>query len=58
MGAAALGLGFGLPLLRVLGLLRDTVIGSRFGLLGANDSYRIAIQIPDLIFMLIAGGGL
>ncbi|HEY3782143.1 MAG TPA: murein biosynthesis integral membrane protein MurJ [Fimbriimonadaceae bacterium] len=43
---------------RLLGLLRDTEIGSKFGLLGANDSYRIAIQIPDLIFMLIAGGGL
>lgn len=43
---------------RLLGLLRDTVIASKFGLLAANDSYRIAIQIPDLIFMLIAGGGL
>jgi putative peptidoglycan lipid II flippase len=49
---------FALTLSRVLGLLRDTEIGSKFGLLGANDSYRIAIQIPDLIFMLIAGGGL
>lgn len=43
---------------RVLGLLRDTVIASKFGLLVDNDSYRIAVQIPDLIFMLIAGGGL
>ncbi len=43
---------------RVLGLLRDTVIASHFGLQSANDSYRIAVQIPDLIFMLIAGGGL
>jgi putative peptidoglycan lipid II flippase len=43
---------------RLLGLLRDTVIASHFGLLSANDSYRIAVQIPDLIFMLIAGGGL
>ena len=47
-----------LLLSRLLGLFRDTVIGSQFGLLGQNDSYRIAIQIPDLIFMLIAGGGL
>jgi len=47
-----------LLLSRVLGLLRDTVIAGKFGLLAANDSYRIATQIPDLIFMLIAGGGL
>lgn len=43
---------------RLLGLVRDAVIGGKFGLLSATDSYQIAIQIPDLIFMLIAGGGL
>ena len=43
---------------RILGLLRDSVIASSFGLLAVNDSYRIAMQVPDLIFMLIAGGGL
>src|SRR5205085_8194152 len=47
-----------LLLSRVLGLLRDTVIAGKFGLMADNDSYRIATQIPDLIFMLIAGGGL
>lgn len=43
---------------RLLGLLRDTVIASHFGLGDPNDAYRIATQIPDLVFMLIAGGGL
>lgn len=47
-----------LTLSRVLGLLRDTAIASEFGLRLANDSYRIAIQVPDLLYMLIAGGGL
>lgn len=43
---------------RVLGMLRDTVLTSQFGYSGASDAYSIAAQIPDLIFMLIAGGGL
>ena len=43
---------------RILGLVRDSVIAAQFGLLAVNDSWRIAIRIPDLIFMLIAGGGL
>jgi len=47
-----------LLLSRILGVLRDTVIATKFGLLEVNDSYRIATQIPDMIFMLIAGGGL
>jgi putative peptidoglycan lipid II flippase len=49
---------FCLGLSRVLGMLRDTVLAYRFGLGLEADSYRIAIQLPDLIFMLIAGGGL
>lgn len=47
-----------LLLSRILGVLRDTIIASKFGLLEVNDSYRIATAIPDMIFMLIAGGGL
>ena len=43
---------------RVLGLVRDSVIAAQFGLGLQNDAYRVAIRIPDLIFMLIAGGGL
>jgi putative peptidoglycan lipid II flippase len=47
-----------LLLSRILGVLRDTIIASKFGLQDINDSYRIATAIPDMIFMLIAGGGL
>lgn len=43
---------------RLLGLLRDTVMASKFGLQLDADSYRLAVAIPDTIFMLIAGGGL
>jgi putative peptidoglycan lipid II flippase len=60
MGAGKAGwiMLYSLALSRLLGLLRDTFIARQFGLLSANDSYQIAILIPDLIFMLIAGGGL
>ncbi|MFZ4507776.1 MAG: murein biosynthesis integral membrane protein MurJ [Fimbriimonas sp.] len=43
---------------RILGMLRDTVMVAQFGIGLDTDSYRIAVQIPDFIFMLIAGGGL
>ena len=43
---------------RILGLLRDTVMASKFGIQLDTDSYRLAVAIPDTIFMLIAGGGL
>jgi putative peptidoglycan lipid II flippase len=43
---------------RILGLLRDTVMASKFGIQLDTDSYRLAVSIPDTIFMLIAGGGL
>lgn len=49
---------FSLALSRVLGLLRDTVMVSQFQAGLATDAYRIAFSIPDLLFMLIAGGGL
>ena len=43
---------------RLLGMSRDTVMSAQFGLGQATDAYSIAVQIPDVIFMLIAGGGL
>lgn len=39
-------------------MLRDTVMVSQFGIGLSTDAYRIAVTIPDTIFMLIAGGGL
>ncbi|RYG33560.1 murein biosynthesis integral membrane protein MurJ [bacterium] len=47
-----------LLLSRILGLVRDTVMVAQFGIGIDTDAYRIAVQIPDTIFMLIAGGGL
>jgi putative peptidoglycan lipid II flippase len=43
---------------RLLGMARDSVMTSQFGYGNASDAYSIAAQIPDIIFMLIAGGGL
>jgi len=47
-----------LLLSRVLGMLRDTVMLSQFQVGLQTDAYRLAFTIPDLLFMLIAGGGL
>lgn len=47
-----------LTLSRLLGMLRDTVMADRFGLQLDSDSWNLASTIPDMIFMLIAGGGL
>lgn len=41
---------------RLLGLLRDVVIGAQFGTSGNYDAYVAAFRIPDIIYTLIAGG--
>ena len=41
---------------RLLGLLRDVVIGAQFGTSGDYDAYVAAFKIPDIIYTLIAGG--
>ncbi len=43
---------------RILGMLRDTVMFATFGVGLHTDAYRLAVLIPDTIFMLVAGGGL
>ncbi len=43
---------------RVLGLVREAVIGARFGTLDEYGAYLAAFRVPDLIFNLIAGGAL
>lgn len=43
---------------RVLGLVREAVIGARFGTLDEYGAYLAAFRIPDLIFNLVAGGAL
>ena len=43
---------------RVLGLLREVVIGARFGTSADLDAYLAAFRLPDLLYQLIAGGAL
>lgn len=49
---------FALLMSRLLGMLRDTVLVSQFGIGLQSDAYQLAVLIPDMIFMLVAGGGL
>ena len=43
---------------RVLGLVRQMVVGSLFGTSGELDAYLDAARIPEMIFLVVAGGAL
>lgn len=43
---------------RILGLLREVLIGAQFGTSAELDAYIAAFRIPDLLYQLIAGGAL
>lgn len=43
---------------RVLGLLREVIVGAQFGTSAEYDAYLAAFRIPDLLFQLVAGGAL
>ena len=43
---------------RGTGLLREMIIGARFGTSADLDAYLAAFRIPDLLFQLVAGGAL
>ncbi|MEP7199605.1 MAG: murein biosynthesis integral membrane protein MurJ [Chloroflexota bacterium] len=43
---------------RALGLLREVVIAAQFGATASLDAYLAAFRIPDILFLLIAGGSL
>ena len=43
---------------RGTGLLREMIIGARFGTSADLDVYLAAFRIPDLLFQLVAGGAL
>lgn len=43
---------------RALGLIREMVIGARFGASADLDAYLAAFRLPDLLFTLVAGGAL
>ena len=40
---------------RGTGLLREMIIGARFGTAADLDAYLAAFRIPDLLFQLVAG---
>ena len=58
IGGAAVVLVGGFIASRLLGLLRDVLIGARFGTTPDYDLYVAAFKIPDAIFTLVAGGAL
>jgi putative peptidoglycan lipid II flippase len=43
---------------RLLGLARQMVIGALFGTSGELDAYLAAARIPEMVFLVIAGGAL
>ena len=43
---------------RGTGLLREMIIGARFGTSAQLDAYLAAFRIPDLLFQMVAGGAL
>nr|MBN1228926.1 murein biosynthesis integral membrane protein MurJ [Anaerolineae bacterium] len=48
----------GFVLSRVLGLVREAVISAVFGAGSAYDAYAAALQIPDTLFFVVAGGAI
>ncbi|MDR2604625.1 MAG: murein biosynthesis integral membrane protein MurJ [Desulfovibrio sp.] len=56
MGAAALALGVGVLLSRVMGLVRDKIIAYNFGTSAEADIYFAAFTVPDFLNYLMAGG--
>ena len=49
---------FGYFASRVLGLVRDMFITANFGTSPEVDAYRAAFAIPDLLYLVVAGGAL
>ncbi len=58
MAGAALLVMLFFVLSRLSGLVREMVIGARFGTSAEYDAYLAAFRIPDLLFQLAAGGAL
>ena len=57
IGAAALVLGGSMLASRLLGLLRDRLLASRFGAGEELDIYFAAFRIPDFIYGILIMGG-
>lgn len=58
LAQATLLLMFTVALSRVLGYGREVAINTLFGQSYATDAYRAAFSVPDLIYLLMAGGAL
>jgi putative peptidoglycan lipid II flippase len=56
MGPAALALGVGVLLSRIMGLVRDKIISYYFGTSAEADIYFTAFTVPDFLNYLMAGG--
>src|SRR5207247_1380869 len=41
---------------RILGLIRDRLLATHFGVSAATDAYTAAFRIPDLLFTLLVSG--
>ena len=52
--ASIIGLAFVVS--RVLGLLREVILGYRFGTSSEYDAYVSAFRVPDLLFMVVMAG--
>lgn len=58
MVSAALVVMIFFVLSRASGLVREIIVGSRFGTSAEYDAYLAAFRVPDLLFQLAAGGAL
>ncbi len=56
LGAAAFLISLSYLLSRLLGLVRDRLLASNFGIGPATDAYTAAFRIPDLLFTLLVSG--
>jgi putative peptidoglycan lipid II flippase len=58
IAAAGVVMMLSLLLSRVLGVARDATMSGMFGSDAFTDAYRLAFQVPDLLFFMVAGGAL
>ena len=56
LGTAALLISLSYFLSRLLGLVRDRLLASNFGIGAQTDAYTAAFRIPDLLFTLLVSG--
>lgn len=56
LGAAAFLISVSYLLSRLLGLVRDRLLASNFGIGAQTDAYTAAFRIPDLLFTLLVSG--